>query len=74
MDKEMKLELFDGRYVSIRPVFDCDYGDGLEVRDADTDEYIGDIWGATMPDTNDEDFDIDRFREQIEAQLDALVW
>ena len=70
---DMVIELSDGSEVRLREVWNCcngihDSGSMIEVYNNEDDSFIGSFLGS-LPDTNDEDFDMDYFVKWVEANL-----
>lgn len=70
---DMVIELSDGSEVRLHEVWNCcddihDSGSMIEVYDNKDDSFIGSFLGS-LPDTNDEDFDMDYFVKWVEANL-----
>lgn len=70
---DMVIELSDGSEVRLHEVWNCcddihDSGSTIEVYDNEDDSFIGSFLGS-LPDTNDEDFDMDYFVKWVEANL-----
>lgn len=70
---DMVIELSDGSEVRLHEVWNCcdDIHDScsmIEVYNNEDDSFIGSFLGS-LPDTNDEDFDMDYFVEWVEANL-----
>ena len=69
----MVIELSDGSEVRLHEVWNCcddihDSGSTIEVYDNEDDSFMGAVFG-NLPDTDDEDFDMDDFVEWLEANL-----
>lgn len=69
----MVIELSDGSEVRLHEVWNCcdgihDSGSLIEVYNNEDDSFIGSFLGS-LPDTNDEDFDMDYFVKWVEANL-----
>ena len=70
---DMVIELSDGSEVRLHEVWNCcddihDSGSEIEVYDNEDDSFMGSFLGS-LPDTNDEDFDMDYFVKWVEANL-----
>ena len=70
---DMVIELSDGSEVRLHEVWNCcdgihDSGSMIEVYNNEDDSFIGSIL-SSLPDTNDEDFDMDYFVKWVEANL-----
>lgn len=70
---DMVIELSDGSEVRLHEVWNCCYdiydsGSTIEVYDNKDDSFMGSFLDS-LPDTNDEDFDMDDFVEWVEANL-----
>ena len=70
---DMVIELSDGLEVRLHEVWNCcdgihDSGSTIEVYDNKDDSFMGSFLGS-LPDTNDEDFDMDYFIKWVEANL-----
>ena len=70
---DMVIELSDGSEVRLHEVWNCcddihDSGSTIEVYDNEDDSFVGSFLGS-LPDTNDEDFDMDYFVKWVEANL-----
>ena len=70
---DMVIELSDGSEVRLHEVWNCcdgihDSGSMIEVYNNGDDSFIGSFLGS-LPDTNDEDFDMDYFVKWVEANL-----
>ena len=70
---DMFIELSDGSKVRLHEVWNyCngihDSGSEIEVYDNEDDSFMGAVFG-NLPDTDDEDFDMDCFVEWLEANL-----
>ena len=70
---DMFIELSDGSKVRLHEVWNyCngihDSGSMIEVYNNEDDSFIGSFLGS-LPDTNDEDFDMDYFIKWVEANL-----
>ena len=70
---DMVIELSDGSEVRLHEVWNCcddihDSGSMIEVYNNEDDSFIGSFLGS-LPDTNDEDFDMDYFVKWVEANL-----
>lgn len=70
---DMVIELSDGSEVRLHEVWNCcddihDSGSTIEVYDNKDDSFIGSFLGS-LPDTDDEDFDMDYFVKWVEANL-----
>ena len=70
---DMVIELSDGSEVRLREVWNCcddihDSGSTIEVYDNKDDSFMGSFLGI-LPDTDDEDFDMDYFVKWVEANL-----
>ena len=70
---DMVLQLSDGSEVRLHEVWNCCYdihdsGSMIEVYNNEDDSFIGSFLGS-LPDTNDEDFDMDYFVKWVEANL-----
>lgn len=70
---DMFIELSDGSKVRLHEV--CNYCNGIhdsgseiEVYDNEDDSFMGSFLGS-LPDTDDEDFDMDYFIKCVEANL-----
>ena len=70
---DMVIELSDNSEVRLHEVWNCcdgihDSGSTIEVYNNEDDSFIGSFLGS-LPDTNDEDFDMDYFVKWVEANL-----
>ena len=70
---DMVIELSDGSEVRLHEVWNCcddihDSGSEIEVYDNEDDSFMGAVFG-NLPDTDDEDFDMDYFVKWVEANL-----
>ena len=70
---DMVIELSDGSEVRLHEVWNCcdgihDSDSMIEVYNNEDDSFIGSFLGS-LPDTNDEDFDMDYFVKWVEANL-----
>lgn len=70
---DMVIELSDGSEVRLHEVWNCcdsihDSGSLIEVYNNDDDSFMGSFLGS-LPDADDEDFDMDYFVEWVEANL-----
>ena len=70
---DMVIELSDGSEVRLHEVWNCcddihDSGSTIEVYDNEDDSFM-DSFLCSLPDTNDEDFDMDYFVKWVEANL-----
>ena len=70
---DMVIELSDGSEVRLHEVWNCCYdiydsGSMIEVYNNEDDSFMGSFLGS-LPDTNDEDFDIDYFVRWVESNL-----
>ena len=70
---DMFIELSDGSKVRLHEVWNCcddihDSGSTIEVYDNNDDSFMGSFLGI-LPDTDDEDFDMDYFIKWVEANL-----
>ena len=70
---DMFIELSDGSKVRLHEVWNyCngihDSGSEIEVYDNEDDSFMGSFLGS-LPDTNDDDFDMDYFVKWVEANL-----
>ena len=70
---DMVIELSDGSEVRLHEVWNCcdgihDSGSMIEVHNNEDDSFIGSFLGS-LPDTDDEDFDMDYFVKWVEANL-----
>ena len=70
---DMVIELSDGSEVRLHEVWNCcdgihDSGSMIEVYNNEKDSFIGSFLGS-LPNTNDEDFDMDYFVKWVEANL-----
>ena len=70
---DMVIELSDGSEVRLHEVWNCcdgihDSGSMIEVYNNDDDSFMDSFLGS-LPDTNDEDFDMDYFIKWVEANL-----
>ena len=71
--EDMVIKLSDGSEVRLHEVWNCcdgihDSGSMIEVYNNEDDSFIGSFLGS-LPDTNDEDFDMDYFVKWVEANL-----
>lgn len=63
------FELSDGRAVTVKGAWDCDRSVSLiDVYDADEGMLLAE-YNGTMPDFDDEDFDLDKFRREVEEEI-----
>ena len=70
---DMVIELSDGSEVRLHEVWNCcdgihDSGSMIEVYNNEDDSFIGSFLGS-LPDTNNDDFDMDYFVKWVEANL-----
>ena len=70
---DMFIELSDGSKVRLHEVWNCcddihDSGSTIEVYNNEDDSFTGEFLGS-LPDTDDDDFDMDDFVEWLEANL-----
>ena len=70
---DMVIELSDGSEVRLHEVWNCcdgihDSGSMIEVHNNEDDSFMVSFLGS-LPDTNDEDFDMDYFVKWVEANL-----
>ena len=70
---DMVIELSDGSEVRLHEVWNCcdgihDSGSMIEVQNNEDDSLMDSFLGS-LPDTNDEDFDMDYFVKWMEANL-----
>lgn len=70
---DMVIELSDGSEVRLHEVWNCcdgihDSGSMIEVYNNEDDSFIGSFLGS-LPDADDEDFDMDYFVKWVEANL-----
>lgn len=70
---DMVIELSDDSEVRLHEVWNCcdgihDSGSMIEVYNNEDDSFIGSFLGS-LPDTNDEDFDMDYFVKWVEENL-----
>lgn len=70
---DMVIELSNGSWVRLHEVWNCcdgihDSGSMIEVYNNEDDSFMGSLLGS-LPDTNDEDFDIDYFVKWMESNL-----
>ena len=70
---DMVIELSDGSEVRLHEVWNCcdgihDSGSMIEVYNNEDDSFIGSFLGS-LPDINDEDFDMDYFVKWVEVNL-----
>ena len=70
---DMVIELSDGSEVRLHEVWNCcdgihDSGSTIEVYNNEDDSFMDSFLGS-LPDTNDEDFDMDYFIKWVEANL-----
>lgn len=70
---DMVIELSDGSEVKLHEVWNCcdgihDSGSMIEVYNNEDDSFMDSFLGS-LPDTNDEDFDMDYFIKWVEANL-----
>ena len=70
---DMVIELSDGSEVRLHEVWNCcdgihDSGSMIEVYNNEDDSFMDSFLGS-LPDTNDEDFDMDDFVEWLETNL-----
>ena len=70
---DMVIELSDGSEVRLHEVWNCcddihDSGSTIEVYNNEDDSFMGSFFGS-LPDTDDEDFDMDYFVKWLEANL-----
>ena len=70
---DMVIKLSDDSEVRLHEVWNCcdgihDSGSLIEVYNNDDDSFMGAFLGS-LPDTDDEDFDMDDFVEWLEANL-----
>ena len=70
---DMVIKLSDGSEVRLHEVWNCcdgihDSGSMIEVYNNEDDSFIGSFLGS-LPDTNDDDFDMDYFVKWVEANL-----
>ena len=70
---DMVIELSDGSEVRLHEVWNCcdgihDSGSMIEVYNNEDDSFMG-AFSDSLPDADDEDFDMDCFVEWLEANL-----
>ena len=70
---DMVIELSDGSEVRLHEVWNCcdgihDSGSMIEVYNNEDDSFIGSFLGS-LPDADDEDFDMNYFIKWVEANL-----
>ena len=70
---DMIIELSDGSEVRLHEVWNCcdgihDSGSMIEVYNNEDDSFMDSFLGS-LPDTNDDDFDMDYFIKWVEANL-----
>ena len=70
---DMVIELSDGSEVRLHEVWNCcdgihDSGSMIEVYNNEDDSFMDSFLGS-LPDTNNEDFDMDYFVKWVEANL-----
>lgn len=70
---DMVIELSDGSEVRLHEVWNCcdgihDSGSMIEVYNNEDDSFMDSFLGS-LPDTNDEDFDMDYFVKWVEENL-----
>ena len=70
---DMVIELSDGSEVRLHEVWNCcdgihDSGSMIEVYNNEDDSFMDSFLGS-LPDRNDEDFDMDYFIKLVEANL-----
>ena len=70
---DMVIELSDGSEVRLHEVWNCcddihDSGSMIEVYNNEDDSFMDSFLGS-LPDTDDEDFDMDYFIKWVEANL-----
>ena len=70
---DMVIELSDGSEVRLHEVWNCcdgihDSGSMIEVYNNEDDSFIGSFLGS-LPDADDEDFDMDYFVKLVEVNL-----
>ena len=70
---DMVIKLSDGSEVRLHEVWNCcdgihDSGSMIEVYNNEDDSFMDSFLGS-LPDTNDEDFDMDYFVKWVEANL-----
>ena len=70
---DMVIELSDGSEVRLHEVWNCcdgihDSGSMIEVYNNEDDSFMDSFLGS-LPDTNDEDFDMNYFVKWVEANL-----
>ena len=70
---DMVIELSDGSEVRLHEVWNCcdgihDSGSMIEVYNNEDDSFMDSFLGS-LPDTNDEDFDMNYFVKLVEANL-----
>ena len=71
--EDMVIKLSDGSEVRLHEVWNCcdgihDSGSMIEVYNNEDDSFMDSFLGS-LPDTNDEDFDMDYFVKWVEANL-----
>ena len=63
------FELSDGRAVIVKSAWDCDKSVSLiDVYDADEGTLLAE-YNGTMPDFDDEDFNLDKFVKEVEEEI-----
>ena len=69
-EKDLVIELSDGRVVCLHEIWviDEDSYPMVEVYDLETDELLGE-YNGTIPDTEDEDFNMEKFTELVEVAI-----
>ena len=70
---DMVIELSDGSEVRLHEVWNCcdgihDSGSMIEVYNNEDDSFMG-VFLGSLPDADDEDFDMDYFVKWVEANL-----
>ena len=73
---DMVIELSDGSEVRLHEVWNCcdgihDSGSMIEVYNNEDDSFIGSFLGS-LPDADDEDFDMDYFVKWVEENLQKV--
>jgi hypothetical protein len=76
MNDEMTITLTDGVKVTLRQFWSCGDNPWESPRNriacTDNEGCLIDEWDGTLPDTDDEDFDLEKFTEEVEEKLNWL--
>ena len=56
---------FEGNDFKLTSFFDCDMGEGLTVRDNNTNKIVGEMWGISIPSQEEVEEDPDEYEHEI---------